>query len=411
MTNTETAYNYCALPLAAYASNPDRSVGRLYDEPESYHRTCFQRDRDRIIHCGAFRRLKSKTQVFVYHEGDHYRTRLTHTLEVAQIARTMARALLVNEDLAESIALAHDLGHTPFAHAGEETLSGCMKETCGRGFDHNEQSLRVLTVLEQKYPEWDGLNLTWESLEGIAKHNGPLMERGADWRKVNVPPTIAMIQAKKDLRLDSWPSLEAQIAALSDDIAYNCHDTEDGLRAGLFTLDDVAVLPMQKRILDKIRCKYTNLSTHMLIYQLVREMYGVLVEDVLAQTRKNLEDICPKGPDCIRIHSKQIVSFSSDIFQEIEWLRAFLFERMYRHYTLNRIWLKVEKIVGDLYSAFFDNYQLLPDKWQNLIREKGGDKDTKEGREARARMVADYIAGMTDQYAMLEHERLFDLYK
>lgn len=409
MPNSQTSYNYCALPLASYASCPDESLGRLYPEPESHHRTCFQRDRDRIIHCGAFRRLKSKTQVFVYHEGDHYRTRLTHTLEVAQIARTMARALLVNEDLAESIALAHDLGHTPFAHAGEETLDRCMVETCGMGFDHNEQSLRVLTILEQKYPEWDGLNLTWESLEGIAKHNGPLIKEGEMDGGLDIPDTITMIQKDKDLRLDSYASLEAQIAALADDIAYNCHDTEDGLKAGLFTLDDIAVLPMQKRVLDRIKGKYPDLSESMLIYQMVREMYGVLVEDVLEETRKNLEALKPDSPNSIRYSKKQTVSFSSDIWDELSQLRTFLFERMYRHYTLNRIWLKVEHIVGDLYRAFFGNYLLLPDKWQSVIEENGGDQNDKQACRIRARAVADYIAGMTDAYAMLEHERLFNL--
>ncbi len=392
----DAAYNYCALPLASYACRPDMSVGRVYEEPESRYRTPFQRDRDRIIHASAFRRLKYKTQVFVYHEGDHYRTRLTHTLEVAQIARTLARALMVNEDLAEAVALAHDLGHTPFAHIGEEYLQKCMKPY--GGFDHNDQSLRVLTTLERKYPEWIGLNLTWETLEGVVKHNGPV--------EGDLHIAVRNLNEKMDLRLSSYASMEAQVAALSDDIAYNNHDVEDGLRAGLFTIKDLEQLPLLAEVLKSVRGRYPNLTKRFLIQEMIREMIGMMADNVLEETKKRLHSLSPKNPDDIRGAGRQMVAFSEDMRIKVNVLREFLFERMYRHYTIERIWLKVERIVGDLFTAFKDNYLLLPDNWQRRIKEAGAQDD--EG--LRARIVADYIAGMTDRYAIREHERLFDLY-
>ena len=390
------AYNYCALPLAPYACRPDQSQGRIHEEPESTHRTAFQRDRDRIIHSSAFRRLKYKTQVFVYHEGDHYRTRLTHTLEVAQITRSIARALMVNEDLAEGIALAHDLGHTPFAHIGEEYLRNCM-EPYG-GFDHNDQSLRVLTTLERKYPKWNGLNLTWETLEGVVKHNGPLAGK----------PHIAVreLQAQVDLGLDTHASLEAQVAALSDDIAYNNHDVEDGLRAQMFTLKDLEDLSLLGRIIGKVRKDWPDISEHYIIQETIREMIGAMVHDVLAQTQKNLADVNPQSPDDVRRAGFQMVAFSEDMSRQVEELRAFLHKRMYRHYTVNRIWIKVERIIPDLFNTFMKHYNLLPDHWQRRVEEAGGLIDN----IAQARIVCDYIAGMTDRYAIREHERLFDLY-
>lgn len=396
MTLDQTSYNYCALPLASYACRPDQSQGRVYNEPESAHRTPFQRDRDRIIHSSAFRRLKYKTQVFVYHEGDHYRTRLTHTLEVAQITRSLARALMVNEDLAEAIALAHDLGHTPFAHIGEEYLNACMK--LYGGFDHNDQSLRVLTTLERKYPEWKGLNLTWETLEGVVKHNGPMKGK----------PHIGVKELQKDidLRLKTHASLEAQIAALSDDIAYNNHDVEDGLRAGLFTLEELEELALFAGIIHKIKKKYPGIEERYLVQEMVRDMIGAMVEDVLRETRARLKDLKPESPDDIRKAGKQMVEFSDEMRVKVDELRAFLFKRMYHHYTMKRIWLKVERIITDLFTAFTKNYELLPNNWQEQVREAGGDKNSK----VLARIVADYIAGMTDRYAIREHERLFDLY-
>lgn len=387
---------YCATPLAPYASRPDQSRGRIHPEPESTNRSPYQRDRDRIIHSSAFRRLRSKTQVFVYHEGDHYRTRLTHTLEVAQVTRSLSRALMVNEDLAEAIALAHDLGHTPFAHIGEEYLKECMKDL--DGFDHNDQSLRVLTTLERRYPKWNGLNLSWETLEGVVKHNGPV--KGAP------PVTLKELQSQIDLEIDTHASLEAQVAALSDDIAYNNHDVEDGLRAGLFTLDDLEKVPMLRGIIRTVKKDLPDTEMRYLIYETIREMIGRMVEDVLAQTRENLADVNPQSADDVRYCGKQLVAFSNDMREQVDELRSFLFDRMYRHYTINRIWLKVERIVTDLFNAFTTNYRLLPDPWQRRVEDAGGMIDN----IALARIVADYIAGMTDRYAIREHERLFDLY-
>ncbi len=398
------AYNYCALPLAAYACRPDLSRGRLFEEPESRHRTPFQRDRDRIIHSSAFRRLKYKTQVFVYHEGDHYRTRLSHTIEVAQIARTLARALMINEDLAETIALAHDLGHTPFAHMGEEALQACMDDL--GGFDHNDQSLRVLTHLEQKYPGWQGLNLSIETLEGVAKHNGPRLRKGQKPDASVLPATLLELCPKIDLKLQEYASVEAQAAALADDIAYNNHDVEDGLRAGFFTLDEIGEMPFIGTILADVRKTYPAIKPSILVAEVIRRMMGEMVDDVLEQTTKSLKSLNPSSPDDVRACKKQIVSFSSEMHKSVEDLRAFLFARMYRHYSLQRIWMKVERIIPDLFNAFINKYTLLPDHWQRRVEEAGGLTNDK----ARARIVCDYIAGMTDRYAIREHERIFDLY-
>lgn len=398
------AYNYCALPLAAYASRPDLSKGRLFDEPESRHRTSFQRDRDRIIHSSAFRRLKYKTQVFVYHEGDHYRTRLTHTLEVAQIARTLARCLMVNEDLAEAVALAHDLGHTPFAHMGEDTLKVCMEKW--GGFYHNDQSLRILTTLEQKYPEWNGLNLTWETLEGVAKHNGPVLTRGQKETRKNLPIALFELSQKMDMELHNYASIEAQIAAISDDIAYNNHDVEDGLRAGFFTIEEMESIKLFRDALSSVRKEYAKLEPRHLIFETIRTMMGEMVEDVLKTSRKNLKAVKPQSPEDVALAGLQIVNFSPAMNKKVNELRAFLFSRMYRHFEIERIALKVSKIVPDLFYAFHDHYKLLPDHWQKRVEVAGGETD----KTARARIVCDYIAGMTDRYAIREHERLFDLH-
>ena len=396
MTADQDTYNYCALPLASYACRPDQTLGRIHDEPESTHRTPFQRDRDRIIHASAFRRLKYKTQVFVYHEGDHYRTRLTHTLEVAQIARSLARALMVNEDLAETIALSHDLGHTPFAHMGEDFLSACMKPY--GGFDHNDQSLRVLTTLERKYPRWNGLNLTWETLEGVVKHNGPVEGR----------PHIAVkeLQKQTDLRLKTHASLEAQVAALADDIAYNNHDVEDGLRAGMFRLEVLENITHMREALEKIEKEYGDLPERYKVQEMVREMIGAMVDDVLYESRRRIAQLTPGDPDDIRNAGLPMVAFSDGMYEKVQELRGFLFQRMYHHYTIKRIGHKVERIIVDLFTAFMSNYELLSDSWQRRVIESDGDKDNK----VLARIVCDYIAGMTDRYAIREHERLFDLY-
>lgn len=381
---------YCALPLALYACRPDRSRGRLYPEPESSFRTCFQRDRDRIIHSAAFRRLKHKTQVFVYHEGDHYRTRLTHTLEVAQIARTLARALCVDEDLAEAVALAHDLGHTPFAHVGEDTLDECMADV--GGYDHNDQSLRVLTVLERKYPGWPGLNLTWETLEGVVKHNGPVAGP--------VPETVRMVQGMTDLRLDTYASVEAQAAAISDDIAYNNHDVEDGLTAGLFTLDRLQDVRLIREVRAKCESRHPGIGEDFIAAGIVREMIGAMVEDVLAEAQKNLKDLSPRHPDEVRAAGRVIVGFSPAMNERVEELRKFLWDNMYRHPQVTSMRTDVTKIVSDLYKTFMTDPAQMPDDWRTQA-------ENAVGKKARARVVADYIAGMTDRYAIRAHERIF----
>lgn len=394
-----SAYNYCALPLARYACRPDQSKGRFYEEPDSATRTPFQRDRDRIIHASAFRRLKYKTQVFVYHEGDHYRTRLTHTLEVSQIARSLARALMVNEDLAEAVALSHDLGHTPFAHIGEDFLSECMKPY--DGFEHNDQSLRILTKLERKYPGWPGLNLTWETLEGVVKHNGPVNIKEGE----KLPATLADISHDIDLQLDSHASLEAQIAAIADDIAYNNHDVEDGLRAGMFSLEDLQQLALMGPIIDSVKAEWPDISEHYVLQETIREMIGTMVEDVLEETKKRLAEINPQNVDDIRQAGLQTVAFSPAMYTKVEELRAFLLKRMYRHYTVNRIYNKVEKIIPDMFNTFMKHYNMLPTDWQIRVERAGGLIDN----VAQARIVCDYIAGMTDRYAIKEYDRLFNL--
>ncbi|MCS5595948.1 MAG: deoxyguanosinetriphosphate triphosphohydrolase [Alphaproteobacteria bacterium] len=399
------AYNYCAVPLARYACRPDQSRGRIYEESESRHRTCFQRDRDRIIHCSAFRRLKYKTQVFVYYEGDDYRTRLSHTIEVAQIARTLARALLVNEDLAEAIALAHDLGHTPFAHAGEETLKKCM-ENLG-GFEHNDQSLRVLTMQENKYPEWRGLNLTWETLEGVAKHNGPVIPKNCG-NDVHLPTTLRQVQNMVDLEIDGFASIEAQIAAIADDIAYNNHDVEDGLKANIFSLEQIcAAVPLFKERVDIVRRKYPNITQKILISESIRDMIGVMVDDVLAESLKNIAELKPQHVDDVRNHSKPIIRFSDDMFQELKILRAFLMKNMYRHHTIQRIWIKAEKIIGDLFDVYMNDQLLLTTDIQEQIEKLDSDPNNHK----KARIIADHIASMTDRSAAAEHEAIFNLYK
>ena len=393
MNTQNPSYNYCAVPLASYACRPDETQGRLFEEPESEHRTEFQRDRDRVIHASAFRRLKYKTQVFVYSHGDNYRTRLTHTLEVAQIARTLARALFVNEDLAEVVALAHDLGHAPFAHTGEDALVECMKNY--GGFEHNDQSLRVVTALEEKYPDFDGLNLTWETLEGIVKHNGPVTGK--------LPYMLTKVQKQTDLRLKTYASLEAQIAAISDDIAYNNHDVQDGLSARLFTLNDLKSIPMMADIIERVKYKYPDIAMVKCYAEIIREMIGEMVTDVLDETRKRIADGKIESVEDIRKAKSQTVAFSNDMFEKVQALRKFLWDRMYTHYTVNRMRYKAEHIVGDLFDVLLERPECLPDDWQ--AKYNGADKSKNE----RARVVCDYIAGMTDRFAMVEHARLFDL--
>lgn len=395
MSKQNPSYNYCAVPLASYACRADQTVGRIYPQDESDIRTCFQRDRDRVIHASAFRRLKYKTQVFIYSHGDNYRTRLTHTLEVAQIARTIARALFLNEDLAEVVALAHDLGHPPFAHTGEDALVECMKSY--GGFEHNDQSLRVVTALEEKYPNFDGLNLSWETLEGIVKHNGPVSTK-------KLPHTLALVQKQTDLRLKTYASLEAQAAAIADDVAYNNHDVQDGLAADLFTLDDLrAEVPMMGEVIEGVQKQYPTLAGTRLHAEIIREMIGLMVMDVLTETKNRIRVDGIKTVEDVRAAKRQIVSFSDDMFEKVQALRKFLFKRMYLHYTVNRMRRKAEQIVGDLFDVFLERPECLPNEWQDKVSAAGKNKN------AKARVVCDYIAGMTDRYAKVEHARLFDL--
>jgi dGTPase len=385
-----------AAKLATYACHPEESRGRLHPEPESPSRSAFQRDRDRIIHSTAFRRLQYKTQVFVYHEGDHYRTRLTHSLEVAQIARSISRSLGLNEDLAEALALAHDLGHTPFGHAGEDAL-GALMHPFG-GFDHNDQTLRILTLLERHYADFDGLNLTWETLEGAVKHNGPLS--GAEARPLS--QTIADYVTGHDLELTTWPGAEAQVAALSDDIAYNNHDIDDGLRAGLFTVKDLDDVPLVGPVFREVVSRHGALDEPRLIHEAIRRLIDRMATDLTAETVKRLADARVKTADDIRHLGVPVVAFSPTMRANDKALRAFLFERMYRHSRVNRMASKARRIVQELFTLFLDEPQCLPTEWR-----QPGDEP---GRPATARNVADYIAGMTDRYALDEHYRLFDRY-
>jgi len=383
--------------LAPYASKPEESRGRLHPEPEHSMRSPFQRDRDRIIHSTAFRRLTHKTQVFVYHEGDHYRTRLTHTLEVAQIARTISRALALDEDLAETLALAHDLGHTPFGHAGEEALNAEMARFSG--FSHNDQTLRILTNLERRYAEFDGLNLTWESLEGTVKHNGPLRGPGIDRA---VPPSIAEYDRHHPLWLDSFPSAEAQVAALADDIAYNNHDIDDGLRAGLFAIADLADVPLVGPVFRDVESRYPALEEARLIHEAIRRLIDRMVSDLIDETSKRLADSAVRSADEVRRLNAPVVGFSNEMSRNDRARKEFLFERMYRHYRVNRMSSKARRVIHDLFSLYLAEPQCLPREW----RDSAGGPDEPQ----TARVAADYLAGMTDRFALDEHHRLFDTY-
>ena len=383
--------------LAPYASKPQESRGRLYPGPEHPMRSPFQRDRDRIIHSTAFRRLTYKTQVFVYHEGDHYRTRLTHSLEVAQIARTISRALGLDEDLAETLALAHDLGHTPFGHAGEEALNAEMARF--GGFSHNDQTLRILTQLERRYAEFDGLNLTWETLEGTVKHNGPLRGGGIDRP---VPPTIAEYDRRHPLDLDTFPSAEAQVAALADDIAYNNHDIDDGLRAGLFAVADLADVPLVGPVFGEVAAQYPDIEEPRLIHESIRRLIDRMVGDLIGEARKRLIESEVGSADAVRALAMPVVDFSSDMRRNDRALKEFLFERMYRHHRVNRMGSKARRVVRDLFALYLAEPQCLPREWQDLT---AGPDDPRT-----ARVAADYLAGMTDRFALDEHHRLFDTY-
>ena len=386
---------------AAYASDPGQSRGRLVLEPPSPARSDFERDRDRVIHSAAFRRLKDKTQVFLYDEGDHYRTRLTHTLEVVQIARAIARGLGLEEDLAEALALAHDLGHPPFGHAGERALDACLADF--GGFDHNAQTLRTVTATERRYPEFDGLNLCWETLEGIVKHNGPLIDPDGNptgkYAESGVPQTIADFTATFDLALWSHASAEAQVAAIADDIAYDAHDLDDGLRAGLFDISDLGALPVIGGLLREVRDQYPGIEPSRLTHELVRRLIGRLIEDVVGESARRLGATAPTSSDEVRAAGAPMVGFSALMTGTDRAIKDFLWTNMYRHPRVITVMEEAEVVVRDLFARYFVSPQDMPPEWG-------------EGLQAldaswRARQVADFIAGMTDRFALQEHGRLF----
>jgi dGTPase len=393
-----------AAPRSAYACDPDRSRGRLVAEPPSRTRSPFRRDCDRVIHSTAFRRLKHKTQVFVFHEGDHYRTRLTHTLEVAQIARALARQLGLDEDLTETLALAHDLGHPPFGHAGERALDACLKEH--GGFDHNAQTLRVVTALEHRYPEFDGLNLTWESLEGIVKHNGPLAARDGTavgrYVESGIPRGIADFVATYDLELWSFASLEAQVAAIADDIAYDAHDIDDGLRAGLFEVDDLKVMPLTAAIIADIDRQYPGLDDNRRGAELVRELISYLINAVFTEAQRRLEMVRPKSAEEVRRHGEALIAFPPDAAEAEAAVKSFLYTRMYRHSRVMRVMGDAQTVLRDLFERYRKVPGDLPPEWLP----PGGLRTEADGE--RVRRIGNFIAGMTDRFALTEHQRLFD---
>ncbi len=372
-----------------FACSPDQTRGRLFSEEESEFRSPFQRDRDRIIHSSAFRRLKHKTQVFVEHEGDYFRTRLTHSIEVAQVARTISGALGLNAELTEAVALAHDLGHTPFGHTGEDALSDMMAPY--GGFDHNAQAIRIVTSLERHYAEWDGLNLTWETLEGIAKHNGPV--------HAPVPYALEDYNARHDLELHTHASAEAQVAALSDDIAYNHHDIHDGLRAELFSTDDLLALPIVGDCFRQVDAKFPDLDKYRRRHEALRRFFGVLVEDVIAVSRANLAEVDPQTCGDVRGAGRMMVQFSPVLWADLKVIRRFLFQQMYRAPSVVRMREEVTGVVRDLFPLFMAQPEHLPKQWR---------KDVAQARDetALARIVSDYIAGMTDRFALDTHARL-----
>lgn len=387
------------MALAIYATRAEKTRGRLYPEQEALYRTCFQRDRDRIIHSEAFRRLESKTQVFVYHEGTSLRTRLTHSLEVSQITRSLCRMLNLNRDLGEALALAHDLGHTPFGHAGEMALNECMQDF--GGFDHNAHSLKLVTKLEQKYPRFDGINLSWETLEGLVKHNGPLIGPGC----APLPLEIAEYNAIQDLELDGYPGAEAQVASLADDIAYSNHDTDDGLKTGLITVEEISTVDFFRHHYDQVKKEYPTVEHSRVVAETVRRMINDMILDVAEASRKNLEELNPQSVEDIRACGHPVISFSENMKKQLADLKGFLFPNMYRHYKINRMTSKGKRIIKDLFSLLFAENNILPPQWQMKVRQY---PDSEDGRKQKARAVADFVAGLTDASAIELHTRLFD---
>ncbi len=385
--------------LAPYACHPDQSRGRLWPERMSTFRSPFQRDRDRIIHSSAFRRLKHKTQVFVEHEGDYYRTRLTHTIEVAQVARTIAGVLNLNIDLAEAVALAHDLGHTPFGHTGEDAMEALMAPF--GGFDHNAQALRIVTRLERHYAGFDGLNLTWEALEGIAKHNGPIVGHAPDGAPVSgpLPYALAEANAQWDLELATYASAEAQVAAIADDVAYSHHDLHDGLRSGLFTEIDLMDLPVTGPAFAEVDALHPGLDPMRRRHEALRRVFGRMVEDVIAVARNRLEAAQPKSVEDIRNLGATVIRFSKPLYQDLKAIRGFLFTRMYRAPSVMAERAKVTAVINDLFPLFLNDPALLPPQWAPDVAQA-------RTKTELARVVADYVAGMTDRFALQEHQRL-----
>jgi len=375
--------------LAPYACDPAASRGRFYPEEESAFRSAFQRDRDRIIHSSAFRRLMHKTQVFVVHEGDSFRTRLTHSIEVAQVARTIAGVLGLNAELTEAVALAHDLGHTPFGHTGEDALARLMAPY--GGFDHNAQAIRIVTRLERHYAGFDGLNLTWETLEGIAKHNGPVTGP--------LPYALAEYAARHDLELHTHASAEAQVAALADDVAYNNHDLHDGLRAELFTEEELAGLPILSDCYAEVDRCYPGLDWKRRRHEALRRFFGVMVENVIGTARAALADASPASAAEVRALGRPVIGFTDALWSYLRQIRAFLFQRMYRAPTVMAVRARLTRVVEDLFPLYIDRPDLMPEKWRE-------DVAAAADQTALARIVADYIAGMTDRFAMQEHARL-----
>ena len=376
---------------APFATVPAESRGRFHSETESPTRTAYQRDRDRIIHSAAFRRLKHKTQVFVQHEGDYYRTRMTHSLEVAQIARSLARVLALDEDLAEAVALAHDLGHTPFGHAGEEALREATRDF--GGFDHNAHALKLVTQLEHRYADFDGLNLCWETLEGLVKHNGPIGGGKA------VPGPIVSFNVRWDLELGSWPGLEAQIAALSDDIAYVNHDIDDGLRAGLFAPADLVAAPLAGPHIAEVLAQYGDIELGRIVGEIVRRLMSVLIGDLLRETRARLAAAAPGSAGAVRGAGRALAGFSEGMSADIAALKAFLFSHMYRHPRVTQSMERAKGVVTALFGALCGDPSLLPADWAGAC--------AGPGEAATVSVVRDYIAGMTDRYALSEYARIF----
>ncbi|MBA9082189.1 MULTISPECIES: deoxyguanosinetriphosphate triphosphohydrolase [Bartonella] len=392
--DNNTNFNYQS--RAIYSTNPQRSRGRLFNEAISTIRTPFQRDRDRIIHSNAFRRLKHKTQVFIADESDHYRTRLTHSIEVSQIARTLARALYLDEDLAEAIALVHDFGHTPFGHAGEDALNEAMAPY--GGFDHNAQALRIVTKLEHRYANFDGLNLTWETLEGLVKHNGPLL--GPHSSNKNVPIDILQYNAQQDLELDCFAGLEAQCAAIADDIAYNAHDIDDGLRAHFLTINQFENISLTASLLHDIEQEYPQLDQTRRGYELVRRQITVMVEDVIEQSQKNLTLIKPESVNDIHQAGQTIVTFSPTMAIQEKQLKDFLFQNLYYHDQVLTRRNAAKQVIQKLFDCYYKNPELMPENWCNKIAHLTN--------QELARLIADFLSGMTDHYALREYRRLFD---